>query len=59
MRFYRQMTIVLEQYICINTGAKARLVPEAEFIIVDGKENLPQIEEINRGTLLSPEKGST
>jgi len=50
---------VLEQYTCLNTGAKASLVPKAEFIIVDGMKDFPLIEEINRGTLLSPELGST
>jgi alpha-D-ribose 1-methylphosphonate 5-triphosphate synthase subunit PhnH len=47
------------EYLRLNTGAEAEPVSAAEFIIADGRLDLPEINEINRGNLLSPEEGST
>jgi alpha-D-ribose 1-methylphosphonate 5-triphosphate synthase subunit PhnH len=47
------------QYICLNTGAQEAVIADAEYIIVEGSANLPQIAESNCGHLLSPELGSS
>jgi alpha-D-ribose 1-methylphosphonate 5-triphosphate synthase subunit PhnH len=47
------------EYISQNTGCMADDVDRAEFIIVDGRRNLPEIEEMNRGDLYRPETGAT
>lgn len=46
-------------YFHLNTGAKVTTPAQAEFIIVNGRDECKQILEINRGSLLSPETGST
>ncbi|MDR3588392.1 MAG: phosphonate C-P lyase system protein PhnH [Negativicutes bacterium] len=48
-----------QEYLRLNTGSAARPVSAAEFIVADGRHDLPQISEMNRGSLLSPEEGST
>lgn len=46
-------------YLMINTGAAACLVDAAEFILVNGREEVMEINEVCCGTLISPEKGAT
>jgi alpha-D-ribose 1-methylphosphonate 5-triphosphate synthase subunit PhnH len=48
-----------QEYIALNTGAGNSAVDAAEFLIVEGSKNLPELAEANRGDLLSPEQGST
>lgn len=47
------------EYLRLNTGSEAEAVNAAEFIIADGRFDLAEINELNRGNLLSPEQGST
>lgn len=47
------------EYIQHNTGARISNVPGAEYVLVDGSEDIPDIDKVNRGDLLSPEKGAT
>lgn len=46
-------------YFSLNTGVKPAAPEAAEFILLRGGEYLPEIARVNRGTLLSPEEGST
>jgi alpha-D-ribose 1-methylphosphonate 5-triphosphate synthase subunit PhnH len=48
-----------QHYVSLNTGAVPRPVAVAEFIIANACEQLPQITAARRGSLLSPEQGST
>jgi len=46
-------------YLCLNTGSRQAAVSEAEFIIIDGRIDLPELLEVNRGNLLFPDRGAT
>lgn len=47
-------------YIRLNTGSRtADNLTLAQFIIMSGREDRPDIVEINRGSLLFPERGAT
>jgi len=46
-------------YLALNTGARTAGADEAEFVILDGREHVPQLAGLSRGSLLSPEKGAT
>ena len=47
------------RYLCLNTGSRRTVVPGAEFIIIDGRVDLPELLEVNRGVLLFPDRGAT
>ncbi len=47
------------RYLCLNTGSRQAAVPGAEFIIIDGRVDLPELMEANRGILLFPDRGAT
>ncbi|MGD0622379.1 MAG: phosphonate C-P lyase system protein PhnH [Thermacetogeniaceae bacterium] len=46
-------------YLCLNTGSRQAAVSEAEFIIIDGRVDLPELLVVNRGDLLFPDRGAT
>lgn len=46
-------------YLMLNSGAAVCPVHAAEFILVSGREEVPEINEVCCGTLISPEKGAT
>lgn len=48
-----------QEYIRLNTGSEAVPVESAEFIFAQGGSDWAEISGINRGSLLSPEEGST
>ncbi len=47
------------EYIQLNTGAQFTHARKAEYILLNGREDVPDIADANRGDLLSPEKGAT
>jgi alpha-D-ribose 1-methylphosphonate 5-triphosphate synthase subunit PhnH len=47
------------RYLCLNTGSRQAAVSGAEFIILDGRVDLPELLTINRGELLFPDRGAT
>lgn len=47
------------RYIHLNTDALEAEVFSAEYILLNGSEDIPEMEAVNRGELLSPEKGVT
>lgn len=47
------------EYLAINTGATSCPPDSAEFVFACGDNVLPQLQEVNRGTLLTPELGAT
>lgn len=47
------------RYIRLNTDAREDEIFDAEYILLNGSEDIPEIESVNRGGLLSPEKGVT
>lgn len=49
----------ISEYLTLNTGASNCLVNGAEFIIACADRLLPELKDVNCGTLLSPEKGAT
>ncbi|MDR3566341.1 MAG: phosphonate C-P lyase system protein PhnH [Negativicutes bacterium] len=48
-----------QDYLRLNTGSGSKPVAGAEFIFANGKFNLPEINAVSRGSLLSPEQGGT
>ncbi len=46
-------------YIGLNTGSRSTELSKAEFIIMDGGSDLPQLAEVNRGNLFFPDRGAT
>lgn len=46
-------------YIKLNTDALENEVSQAEYILLDGSHDIPDLLAVNRGELLSPEKGVT
>jgi len=49
----------LNRYLSLNTGSRQAALSSAEFIIIDGRVDLPELLEINRGDLLFPDRGAT
>ncbi|MBU2699508.1 alpha-D-ribose 1-methylphosphonate 5-triphosphate synthase subunit PhnH [Sporomusaceae bacterium BoRhaA] len=49
----------ISDYLRFNTGAAVGSVSDAEFVLVNGREEAPEIHEMCCGTLISPEKGAT
>lgn len=47
------------RYIRLNTDAIEDEASDAEYILLNGSEDILEIESVNRGELLSPEKGVT
>jgi alpha-D-ribose 1-methylphosphonate 5-triphosphate synthase subunit PhnH len=47
------------RYLCLNTGSRQAAVSGAEFIIIDGRVDLPELLTVNRGDLLFPDRGAT
>lgn len=48
-----------QDYLAVNTGARAAAPTVADFILLAGQRHAPQISDFNRGSLLAPEGGST
>ncbi len=46
-------------YLIVNTGAVSCPLPAADFIVVMGTAARPELSDVCRGTLLSPEQGAT
>lgn len=58
--FYLALTSQdISEYLTLNTGARNCPVDCAEFIIACADRALPELNVVNCGTLLSPEKGAT
>jgi alpha-D-ribose 1-methylphosphonate 5-triphosphate synthase subunit PhnH len=47
------------RYLCLNTGSRQAAVSGAEFIILDGRVELPELLAVSRGDLLFPDRGAT
>ncbi|WP_449241533.1 phosphonate C-P lyase system protein PhnH [Desulfoscipio gibsoniae] len=47
------------QYICLNSGSRAEELSRAQFIILDGRGDFPELAGLCRGDLLFPERGAT
>jgi alpha-D-ribose 1-methylphosphonate 5-triphosphate synthase subunit PhnH len=46
-------------YLGLNTGSRSAELAKAEFVILDGGDDLPQLSAVNRGNLLFPDQGAT
>lgn len=47
------------QYLSLNTGSQSTGVSAAEFVIMDGRTDLPELAGAKRGNLLFPDRGAT